>query len=476
MFVLPVHLEKRHCSPFCNVRLVAASPWKRFAKRRLWLRGGAGGPPSFGRGNTDDNDDDDDDQNDKNRSNGPNEHKDDASDGLNWSLLQRRVRELRAAAAHEANASERNWQTGRCERLALLVFEDDDVAGFKYVNSEVLVGSRSGQVRWVDLEHRRLLRTLEAPCSRIDPSTVAATSALDFDGSVAAIGYADGSLQYWFLRQETPVNFLSWPNVFQAPVVGIALLPGRRFAAASLEGRLRVYPAEPPRPGELVVPVPPLVDIDVQVPVLSMEATTQHCLIGCLDGTIRVYSLANGSCVLRLNPSANEERAAGISAIYYETSTETLWIGDELGLVRALNLQQGELIQRFQAHRGGVRSIFADATKLVTAGRTSVPGEKPIDFVEDVLRVAETARKETIPIPAVGAEVDDAGASFPHIESNIPGLSGGSIRVWSQTYQRPLFELVGHSESLSTVQFDQNKMVSDGLGSVLLINRFGLKI
>ncbi|KAF6000594.1 hypothetical protein F1559_002466 [Cyanidiococcus yangmingshanensis] len=479
MFVLTTTYVGKQKSRYNRCRRHWGRYVYRLATRRLWLSRGGGEQPPFGSGkrggssgNSEGDDNNNNNEDDQYQNSG---QSGDADDAFNWSFLQRRVHELRASAFREARSSEENWKAGKCEQLALLVFEDDNVAGFKYVNSEVLVGSQSGRVRWVDLEDRRLLRSLEAPCSRLDPACVAATSALDFDGTVAVIGYNDGSLQYWFLHQETVVNFLAWPSAFAAPVVGVALLPGSRFAAASLDGRLRVYPAQAPRPDELTVPVPPLVDIDIQVPALSMEATPQHCLVGCLDGTVRIFSLSTGQCILCLNTYADDEndQTAGISAIFYEPDTEILWVGDELGLVRGLDLHQGGQVQRFRAHRGAVRSISADATKLVTAGRTTMPGVQEIQSAENVIKLAEPTRKETIPIPDAAQVLDESEEPYPHIESTILGLSGGSVRVWSRSYRRPLFELVGHSESLSTVQFDQNKMVSDGLGSVLLINRFG---
>ncbi|KAK4537272.1 hypothetical protein CDCA_CDCA11G3297 [Cyanidium caldarium] len=420
---------------------------------------------------------------------------------LDLSKLQQRVRDLEASLRREQQTSAHNWRAGAREQQALMVFEDDTVRGFKYVDTELVVGSQSGEVRLIDLREHVLLKSLEPPVGverQGRPGGVAGaeTTALDFDGITAAVGYATGSLQCWFVRgSRGPTDWLTWPRAFFTPVTGVAVLPHNRVAAASLDGRLRVFPAEPPPPGALIVPTQPALDVDVQVPILSMQATDDYCLLGCLDGVVRAYSLRNGELVLQMDVHPSSGSAAGITSMYYEDEMQWLWTGSETGLLHGIDLSTSRVMHRFRAHRGAVKAIQANAARVVTCGvapepmtdsamkttMTTTRDEGARGEREEWNDPLSSARSETGDAERDGdrTESDDASRRAPAgddaealVGSSTFGLGSAAIRVWSRGDCRQLFELAGHSDTLSTIQFDDKKLISDGLGNVLIVHNF----
>ena len=449
-------------------------------------------PPSDPRAAPDPNEDEDDDGGDG----------DDSGQRLDVSKLQQRVRDLEASLRREQQASARNWRAGAREQQALMVFEDDTVRGFKYVDTELVVGSQSGEVRLIDLREHLLLKSLEPPVGiekqgRPGVAAGAATTALDFDGVTAAVGYATGSLQCWFVRgSRGPTDWLTWPRAFFTPVTGVAVLPHNRVAAASLDGRLRVFPAEPPPPGALIVPTQPALDVDVQVPILSMQTTDDYCLLGCLDGVVRAYSLRNGELVLQMDVHPSSGSAAGITSMYYEDEMQWLWTGSETGLLHGIDLSTSRVMHRFRAHRGAVKAIQASAARVVTCG----VAPEPITGSATTTTTTMTTRDEGAgaergewndPLSSARSETEDAERDAdragsedasrrapagddtePLVESSTFGFGSAAIRVWSRDDCRQLFELAGHSDTLSTIQFDDQKLISDGLGNVLIVHNF----
>lgn len=155
-------------------------------------------------------------------------------------------------------------------------------------------------------------------------------------------------------------------------------------------------------------------EVRVGEPILSMALTdSHHLLLGCSSGRVQAYETEKGLYLLSIIC-----HKSNVTAIDFWDESQTLVTGDSSGNIRLWSFKDSSFLGALPQHDAAVMSLQIDSSKVVSAARDGCVAVSILDKLE---------RK---------------------------------------------YSIVGFTKYLSSVAFDQARLIADGTNNIIVCHRF----
>jgi len=314
---------------------------------------------------------------------------------FDWELMQKRISEVRIEEEEREKEYSSNWKTGKATQGIAAFLKQDYFRRLKLFGPKLVSGSHTGSIHLFNLQNKKKEWSAAAHGFEV--------TALDFNGKYCVSGAVDGTVQLMNSKGE-PLKLSS--EARHAGIVTMAQLAVRykRFFSGCVEGSLRAWDLST---GELVG--------KEKLPsgILCGSVVGKFVLLGCKSGCVEVYSADKMQHVLSLKCFSSN-----VTCFQYDEESDHLVAGGSNGDLTMWNLDSGDILLSFKAHKGPVMSLQWDKDKIVTGGRD------------------------------------------------------GEINVWDTSLGKHRFAIGGYTAYLTTVQFDKYQLITDGTNNVVVAHRF----
>lgn len=333
--------------------------------------------------------------------------------GPAWTVLTERVSQLRKKEIARDRRLANNWRAGIYETSLIASVSDDYVRKVSFNADFLACGTVTGSIIFSHLTSGKQLK-----CSNVHVGQI---TALDYaDSFLASAGANDFSVAVWSCADfEHPPFWSSLPGIrAELPQPYLQLEDHQDIVTQVIidapENRLYTSSVDGSiRVYNLQTGLHQFT-LHVGEPIFSMILTEKkYLLAGCASGHVQAYQAHRG--VLLLSIPCHTKHT---TALDFFEENQTLVTGDSSGNIRIWSFRDSTCVGEIFAHQAAVMSLQVDSAKIISAGRD------------------------------------------------------GCINVAMLNDLQHMYTISGFTKYLSTVCFDQTRLISDGKNDIILCQNF----
>ena len=345
-----------------------------------------------------------------------------------------------------------NWKYGYCSHI--VAFEGTEIIRRLRLSSGMIAfGMIDGRVCVINLETGEILNKFHEHSTEI--------SAIDFNGNYLATGGADGLVVITDLKNNvinkdnSKISKASNTyNLFKRSVSGIRILTSankKLLVSASMDKWVKAIDIDT---GDIRF------QLELSSVPLCLDVFEDYISVGCYDGRIIFISARSGKQILTFQ--AHNSRVRSIHLM----SKSVLFTGGGDGIVKKWDLS-GESASKpvgvINRPTGFLDYFFSDA--INAKGEASVTTSSS-DNTSNQSKGSENVRvfEHSSKSPVVAIQGDD--------DKVIVAYDDGMISSWDVQSGKSMFDLKGRSNLISSLQFDETRLVADGTHSIVVIHDF----
>ena len=318
----------------------------------------------------------------------------------------------------------------------------------------IAFGMIDGRVCVINIETGEILNKFHEHSTEI--------SAIDFNGNYLATGGADGLVVITDLKNNvinkdnSKISKASNTyNLFKRSVSGMRILTNannKLLVSASMDKWIKAVDINT---GEIRF------QLELSSMPLCLDVFEDYISVGCYDGRIIFISARSGKQILTFQAHNSKVRSIHLM------SKSVLFTGGGDGTVKKWDLSGGSAskpVSPINRPTGFLDYFFSDA--INAKGETSVTTSSS-DNTSSQSKGSENVRvfehsSQSSPVVAIQGDDDKV----------IVAYDDGMISSWDIKSGQSMFDLKGRSNLISSLQFDETRLVADGTHSIVVIHDF----
>jgi len=348
-----------------------------------------------------------------------------------------------------------NWKYGYCSHV--VCFEGTEIIRRLRLSSGMIAfGMIDGRVCVINLETGEILNKFHEHSTEI--------SAIDFNGNYLATGGADGLVVITDLKN----NVINKDNskiskasntysLFKRSVSGMRILTSannKLLVSASMDKWVKAIDIDT---GDIKF------QLELSSMPLCLDVFEDYIAVGCFDGRIIFISARSGKQILTFQAHNSKVRSIHLM------SKSVLFTGGGDGTVKKWDLSgesASKPVNPINRPTGFLDYFFSDAINAkggisVTTSSSDTTSQSKGGGVDSNVRVFEHSSQSS---PVVAIQGDD--------DKVIVAYDDGMISSWDIQSGKSMFDLKGRSNLISSLQFDETRLVADGTHSIVVIHDF----